>query len=163
MFRVKTTRRNVKQRAISPIRPATAATATTATTVTATDISGAQTAPAAAALGKQFTNFFEAESAATSLTKPWLRLERGIRLQKYRVFAEAYPGLLASEQDALYKMLVRANDAKLLNTKQQIVYENGAIQSIKGLKIIRTGDPSVPATFKIEIARATKRHAADDD
>lgn len=160
MFRVKTTRRNVK-RAISPLRPATG------------DISGATAviehtaAPvatvAAEGIAKHFTNFFEAESAAISLTKPWLRLERGIRLQKYRAFAEAYPGLLPAEQDALYKMLVRANDAKLLNTKQQIVYENGVIQAVKGLTIIRTGDPSVPATFKIEIARATKRHAADDD
>jgi hypothetical protein len=129
---------------------------------TATPVTPAPATAEAASLGKHYTNFFEAESAAVALTKPWLRLERGIRLQRFRAFAEAYPGLSPSEQDALYKMLMRANDAKLLNTKQQIVYENGVIQSIKGLKIIRTGDPSVPATFKIEIARATKRHVDDD-
>jgi hypothetical protein len=106
----------------------------------------------------QVTNFFEAESVAASTVKPWLRLERGIRLQKFRAYAQSYPGLNKEEQDALYKILVKANDAKLLNTKQQINYENGVIQAIKGLKVIRNGDPTVPATFKIDISRATKKN-----
>jgi hypothetical protein len=169
MFRVKTTRRNVK-RAISPLKPSSSAF---------TDLSGAPinvivstaapqpTVPVllaqepAEALEKHLTNFFEAESAAVSLSKPWLRLERGLRLQKFRAFAEAYPGLNTAEKDALYKMLVKANDTKLLNTKAQIAYENGAIQSIKGLKVIRTGDPTAPATFKIEVARSTKKNTED--
>ena len=96
-------------------------------------------------------SFFEAESAAVSLSKPWLRLERGIRLQKYRAFAEAYPGT-AEDKSSLYKMLLKANDAKLLNTKSSVQYENGVIQSIRGL----TGPP-----FKIEIVRATKKTIED--
>jgi len=107
---------------------------------------------------KSFTTFFNAESVAASTVKPWLRLERGLRLQKYRAYAFAYPGLSEEEQDALYRVLVKANDAKLLNTKQHIVYENGVIQSVKGLKVIRTGDPTVPAVFKIEIPRPTKKN-----
>ena len=99
-----------------------------------------------------------AESAANTTTKPWLRLERGIRLQKFRSYANLYPGLSEEEKEHLYKILVKANDAKLLNTKQQITYENGVIQSVKGLKVIRNGDLSSPATFKIEIPRATKRN-----
>ncbi len=156
MFRVKTTRRNVK-RAISPLRPASGPLDLSGATITHVEHVPSVVNPDAL-LEKGLNNFFEAESAAVSLSKPWLRLERGIRLQKYRAFAEAYPGLNTAEKDTLYKMLVKANDAKVLNTKQQIQYENGVIQSVKGLKIIRTGDPTVPATFKIDVGRATKKH-----
>lgn len=153
MFRVKTTRRNVK-RAISPLK-------------VATDISGAFIQQPVvkeqeqSQLERRVDNFFEAESAAVSLSKPWLRLERGLRLQKYRAFAEAYPGLTPIEKESLYKVLMKANDAKLLNTKTTIQYEGGAIQSIKGLKMIRTGDPTIPAVFKIDVSRPTKKHTDD--
>ena len=157
MFRVKTTRRNVK-RAISPLR-------------VATDVSGVinhiQPTPQpvqadpAASLERKLDNFFEAESAAVSLSKPWLRLERGIRLQKYRAFAEGYPGLSREERDSLYRVLMKANDAKLLNTKTQIQYENGVISAVRGLKIIRTGDPAQAAVFKIDMSRPTKRNTDD--
>jgi hypothetical protein len=56
---------------------------------------------------------------------------------------------------------VKANDAKLLNTKQQIQYENGNILTIRGLKMVRVGD--TPATFKIEAVRPTKRKGAKED
>jgi len=111
-----------------------------------------------AVMERQMTNFFEAEAAGVSLTKPWLRLERGLRLQKIRAYALAYPGLTVDEQEALNKMLVKANDTKLLNTKTQINYENGKILSIKGLKIVKSGDPNEPAVFKIDIPRPTKRN-----
>lgn len=142
MFRAKTTRR-VKHTA------AAAAPVRTETPIETADSS--------------FTTFFDAESASVSLTKPWLRLERGLRLQKFRAYADAYPGLNDAEKENMYKFLTRANDAKQLNTKQQIAYENGVIQSIRGLRIIRTGDPSVPAVFKIDAVRSTKRSAIPDD
>jgi hypothetical protein len=117
---------------------------------------------ASASLEKSVSNLLEAETAATLLTKPWLRLERGLRLQKYRAFTDAFPGLSADERAALNEFLVRANDAKKLNTKAAIQYEGGKIIAIKGLKIIRTGDPSVPAVFKIDSGRQTKRHTVDE-
>ena len=151
MFRTKSTRRT--KRAISPLRAAT------------NDQEQPQPAPVPVApqethstLEKNMTNFFEAESAAVALQKPWLRLERGMRLQKYRVFAELFPGLNDEEKDALYKTLLKANDTKLLNTKQQIQYENGKIIAVKGLKVIRGGNPEAPAVFKIETVRPTKRN-----
>ena len=156
MFRVKTTRRNVK-RATSPIRPAT-------------DISGAVTmnppievivppkpVKESVSFEQNMNTYFEAESASVLLSKPWLRLERGLRLQKFRAFSKSYPGLNEKEQDALYNLLVKANEAKLLNTKQQIQYENGVIQSVKGLKMIRVG--AEQATFKIDVVRPTKKHS----
>jgi hypothetical protein len=105
--------------------------------------------------------FFAAESAATALAKPWLRLERGLRLQRFRAYAEAYPGLSTSEKMRLYEVLVIANDKKQLNTKQQVTYENGVIQSIRGLKVIRTGVVAEPAVIKIEPPQATKRNTKD--
>ncbi len=105
--------------------------------------------------------FFAAESAATALAKPWLRLERGLRLQRFRAYAEAYPGLATSEKMRLYELLVIANDKKQLNTKQQVTYENGVIQSIRGLKVIRTGVVAEPAVIKIEPPQATKRNTKD--
>jgi hypothetical protein len=131
------------------------ASAAAATTTTAA-------AAAEPLLEKRFSNFFEAETANVLASKPWLRLERGMRLQKIRSFAEAYPGLSTDEKAQLNAFLVKANDAKQLNTKAQITYESGAIQSIKGLKIIKTGDPSVPAVYKIEAGRQTKRNIAPE-
>jgi hypothetical protein len=150
MFRVKTTRRNVK-RAISPLRPATDLPSTL-TEVPTNTIEETKVEPM---LENQFTNFFAAESAAVSLSKPWLRLERGMRIQKFRIFAESFPEAVTPlEKENLCKMLVKANDAKLLNTKTHLVYEAGKIVSIKGLK-------KVDGVFKIEAPRMTKRHSDD--
>ena len=115
-----------------------------------------------ATLEKSVTNLLEAETASTLLNKPWLRLERGLRLQKFRAFAEAFPGLSVAERTAMFDFLVKANDAKQLNTKSVIQYEGGKIISIKGLKIIRVGDPAIPAVFKIDAGRQTKRHSSDE-
>lgn len=171
MFRANTTRRNTK-RTMSPIRPATDVSGVAMfSTVVAADPTVAATPASAGAvaattaeplLEKRFSNFFEAETANVLASKPWLRLERGMRLQKIRAFSEAYPGLSVDERAQLNAFLVKANDAKQLNTKAQITYESGAIQSIKGLKIIKTGDPSVPAVYKIETGRQTKRNVTPE-
>jgi hypothetical protein len=148
MFKVKSTRRNTK-RSGSPSH-----TDGAPSVISTVD-------PAAKPTVANTVDFFQAESAATSLAKPWLRLERGLRLQKFRAYAEAYPGLSPDEQKTMYAFLMKANDNKQLNTKQQVVYENGVIQSIRGLKVIRTGDIAVPAVFKIEATRLTKKHQDD--
>jgi hypothetical protein len=177
MFRVKTTRRNVK-RATSPLRPATDISGvvmlgtTTHNAETNEIIGSIQGSGGSGGSGssqsnsspkttfeQNMNNYFEAETAAVLLSKPWLRLERGLRLQKFRIFSRSYPGLSEKEQDALYALLVKANDSKLLNTKQQIQYENGVILSVKGLKMIRIG--AEQATFKIDIARPTKKHSEE--
>lgn len=148
MFKVKSTRRNTK-RSGSPSHADGAPSV-----IPSVD-------PAARPTVANTVDFFQAESVATSLAKPWLRLERGLRLQKFRAYAEAYPGLSPDEQKSLYAFLMKANDNKQLNTKQQVAYENGVIQSIRGLKVIRTGDIAVPAVFKIEATRLTKKHQDD--
>ena len=167
MFRANITRRNTK-RTMSPIRPATDVSGVTMFSgAVEADAPAVVAAPAPAPaseplLEKRLSSFFEAETANVLAVKPWLRLERGMRLQKFRLFAEGYPGLTAEEKTQLYNFLVKANDAKQLNTKAQITYESGAILSIKGLKIIKTGDPAVPAVYKIEAGRQTKRNLATE-
>jgi hypothetical protein len=102
-------------------------------------------------------SFLTTESA-TALKRPWLRLERGVRMQKFRAFAEASAEMATpAEKDILYRALVSANDAKLLNSKQQVIYdsEKGEILDIKGLRISRIGE--APPTVKIEATRPTKK------
>lgn len=178
MFKAKSTTRRVK-RATSPlpnIPPSPLVNAADQSDISGSvpDLSGAGGSVSAVSVlanvitdnlviptANKLSNFFEAESFAATNTRPWLRLERGIRLQKLRAFAESYPGLTAPEKENLNKMLVKANDSKLLNTKQQIIYENGKILNIRGLKTIRDGDPTHSATFKIEIHRQTKKRNND--
>ncbi len=145
MFKVKNTRRN--RRSVSPTENATTTTNDSTTTITHT-------------FDKNISTFFDAESASAYL-KPWLRLERGLRLQRFRLFAEEYPGLSEEEKEALYKVLVKANDAKQLNTKQQIQYDDGKIITIRGLRMTRVGE--APATFKIDATRPTKKKTKDEE
>ena len=107
-------------------------------------------------------SFLTTESA-TALKRPWLRLERGVRLQKFRAFSEAHPELTTPEErEILNRALTAANDSKLLNSKQQVVYdsEKGVILDIKGLRISRIGTD--PPTVKIEAARPTKKSRSTD-
>lgn len=108
-----------------------------------------------------FFSFLHAESVS-ALKKPWLRLERGMRIQKFRQFADDYlcddkKKLTASEKETLVRFLIASTDAKLLNSKQSVVYdiEDGKLKDIKGLKMTRNEEDIV--NFKIEAVRPTKR------
>jgi len=46
-------------------------------------------------------SFLTTESA-TALKRPWLRLERGVRLQKFRVFAETFPEMTTPQKKIYY-------------------------------------------------------------
>jgi hypothetical protein len=76
--------------------------------------------------------------AGTAYKKPWHRLERGLRLNRIRVFTEAFGiarGLKPLEQDALLSLLTKALDKKVLNSKTAVVYdlEKEEITEIKPL------------------------------
>ena len=167
MFRNKTTRRNVK-RALSPLKPATDISGVTNILVQEpVETEAKEEVPIKkeliekphAVLGKQLNTFFEAESAAVNLTRPWLRLERGLRLQKFRIFAESCPELKTPEEkDQMYRFLLKANDMRLLNTKQNIAYEEGQIKSVRGLKISWEDGK---LQIKIEAPRLTKKNATE--
>jgi hypothetical protein len=100
----------------------------------------------------------DAESKA-AVHKPWLRLERGLRMRLLRAYVEKQDELTQQERVDLLLALVDALDRKLLNSKSQITYdtETGVISDIHALKIIKpvTGK----TVFKIEPPNRTTKKA----
>jgi hypothetical protein len=78
------------------------------------------------------------EEADTALMRPWHKLDRGLRIGRLRDFVkrEAMRLTLSTEDsDALFKLLMKALDRKLLNSKASVTYdtESQSITEIKGL------------------------------
>jgi hypothetical protein len=99
----------------------------------------------------------DAESK-NAVHRPWLRLERGLRMRLLRAYVEKQKELSVSERVDLLQALVEALDKKLLNSKSQITYnqETGDIVEINALKIIRPAEGKV--TYRIEPPnRGTKK------
>lgn len=83
--------------------------------------------------------------ASDAFKKPWHRLERGLRLNRLRAFAEAEVQKLqlsAAESTALFSLLSKSLDKKLLNSKTTVIYdtEREMIMEIKGLIMHRGSD-----------------------
>lgn len=97
------------------------------------DVSGA------IALGFYEKNFKTlANDAENSLKRPWHKLERGLRIGRIREFVARETERLkmdAEDSDALFKLLIKALDRKLLNSKAAVTYEleGEKITEIKGL------------------------------
>jgi hypothetical protein len=99
----------------------------------------------------QFLKFLETNSE-DAFTRPWHRLERGMRLNRLRLFVddEAQRFQLSEEEkNDLYSMLVKALDKKQLNSKSIVTYdhEKQRILEIKGLHFHKTAEGKV--TFQI--------------
>jgi hypothetical protein len=76
--------------------------------------------------------------AGTAYKKPWHRLERGLRLNRLRLFTEDLAmkrGLKDTEKAALLALLTKSLDKKLLNSKTSVEYDQDeeAIKEIKPL------------------------------
>jgi hypothetical protein len=104
----------------------------------------------------QFLKFLESNSE-DAFTRPWHRLERGMRLNRLRRFVdeEALRFQLSDEEKAdLYAMLVKALDKKQLNSKSIVNYdcEQQKILEIKGLQFHKTAEGRV--VFQIVEKRA---------
>lgn len=114
-----------------------------------------------------FLNFLTAQ-ADTAYRRPWHRLEHGLRLNRLRRFAEeeaerfSYNG---EEKERLYNLLVKAHDRKLLNSKNNVTYDQDSqrITEVKGLVMHRGADGA--AVFKIldkKVGGITVRRRATD-
>jgi hypothetical protein len=82
------------------------------------------------------------DSAKEAYSRPWHRLERGLRLNRLRIFIEdVSPQFLMTAEDktALFVFLQKALDKKLLNTLKVVNYDTDTqrIVAIKGLEITR--------------------------
>jgi hypothetical protein len=83
--------------------------------------------------------------ASDAFKKPWHRLERGLRLNRLRAFSEKESAALqlsATELAALFALLAKALDKKLLNSKTTVIYDSEleAITEVKGLVMHRGSD-----------------------
>jgi hypothetical protein len=88
-------------------------------------------------LNAPLASMLESE-AGQAYKKPWHRLERGLRLNRLRSFADGFAqtrGLKPAESVALLTLLTKALDKKLLNSKTSILYdpEKEEITEIKPL------------------------------
>ena len=88
-----------------------------------------------------FRNLLD-ESARDAFRRPWHRLERGLRLNRLRMYVEemsAQCSFNTEEKGRFFVFLQNALDRKLLNTHKIVEYlpELQKIKSIKGLEVRR--------------------------
>ena len=103
----------------------------------ATDLSGSTFAANLHASTNTFVNFLNQE-ADDAYKRPWHRLERGLRLNRLRKFVDEEAvrlTLTAVEKTALDAQIMKANEKKLLNSKNAVIYDQDEqkIKEIKGL------------------------------
>ena len=85
------------------------------------------------------------DSAREAYSRPWHRIERGLRLNRLRIFIEDISpqfNMSKDEKDAIFLFLQKALDKKLLNTLKVVNYdqEKQRIISIRGLEMKRNQD-----------------------
>lgn len=85
------------------------------------------------------------QEAGGAYRRPWHRLERGLRLNRLRQFAEEEAQRLQlkeREKTALYQLLTKSLEKKMLNSKTAVIYdqEKEKITEIKGLVMHRNAD-----------------------
>jgi hypothetical protein len=78
------------------------------------------------------------EESEIAFKKPWHRLERGLRLNRLRLFCDQMKdtkGLQEKETSALLTLLTKALEKKVLNSKNAVIYdtETEKITEIKNL------------------------------
>lgn len=78
------------------------------------------------------------QDAGNAYKRQWHRLERGLRLNRLKKFSQEEAErlhLTDSERDALYSLLCKSLDKKLLNSKTSVFYDvqQERITEIKGL------------------------------
>lgn len=96
---------------------------------------------------EQFMKFL-AGNSEDAFTRPWHRLERGMRLNRLRKFAEEEAERFQfSENDktSLFNTLTKALDKKQLNSKSMVTYDPDTqkILEIKGLVFHKSADGSI--------------------
>jgi hypothetical protein len=97
-------------------------------------------------LNESLQELLKKESEA-AFKKPWHRLERGLRLNRLRLFVDTMKdskGLQELETQALLQLLTRSLDKKILNSKNSVIYDTDTerILEIKNLVMHQKADGS---------------------
>ena len=109
-----------------------------------------------------FRNLLD-ESAREAFRRPWHRLERGLRLNRLRMYVEemsAQCSFTTDEKGRFFVFLQNALDRRLLNTHKIVEYlpETQKIKSIKGLEVRRTPNGEAKWGFvRAKKAEGTRR------
>jgi hypothetical protein len=104
-----------------------------------------------------FKNLLE-DSAREAYSRPWHRIERGLRLNRLRFFTEEIApqyNMTAEEKAAFFLFLQKSLDKKLLNTLKVVNYdqEKQSITAIRGLEIKRNQDNVLKWEFSVKKQR----------
>jgi len=115
-----------------------------------------------------FKNLLE-DSAREAYSRPWHRIERGLRLNRLRIFIEEVApqfNMTKDERDSFFIFLQKALDKKLLNTLKVVNYdqEKQRITMIRGLEIKRNQEGILKWGFSTKKPRAdgTRKKKKDD-
>jgi len=108
------------------------------------------------------------DSAKEAYARPWNRLERGLRLNRLRIFIEDISpqfNMTKEEKDSFFIFLQKAVDKKLLNTSKIVQYdkETQRIKTISGLEIKRNQDVLKWAFIKKQKPDGTRKKKAEDN
>ncbi len=100
------------------------------------------------------------EGAREAYSRQWHRLERGLRLNRIRLFIEDISpqfSLDTREKEGLFEFLRNALDKKLLNTLKVVVYDQSQqrITTIKGLELKRNDNGVLHYDFSSKKQRNT--------
>lgn len=111
-----------------------------------TDVSGARLR-VDYAVNENLARLLDSE-ANTAFKKPWHRLERGLRINRLRLFCQEMMisrQLKQAETDTLFSLLMKALDKKLLNSKTAVVYdpESEKITEIRQLVMHQNSEGNV--------------------
>jgi hypothetical protein len=116
----------------------------------------------------KFKNLLE-DSAREAYSRPWHRIERGLRLNRLRLFIEEIAlqyEMTKEEKDAFFIFLQKSLDKKLLNTLKVVNYdqETQRITAIRGLEIKRNPENILKWGFSVKKQRtdATRKKKKDD-
>ena len=113
---------------------------------TASDLSGARVRTDYA-VNENLQRLLDSE-ATTAYKKPWHRLERGLRINRIRQFCQDMMEkrqLKQTETDALFALLIKALDKKVLNSKTAVTYDvdTEKISEIKHLVMHQNAEGNV--------------------
>ena len=109
------------------------------------------------------------DSAREAYSRPWHRIERGLRLNRLRIFVEEIGpqyNMDLSERENFFIFLQKALDKKLLNTLKVVNYdqEKQRIVTIRGLEIKRNPEDILKWGFNNKKPRSdgTRKKKRDD-
>lgn len=115
-----------------------------------------------------FKNLLE-DSAREAYSRPWHRIERGLRLNRLRIFIEDVSPqfqMTKEEKESFFLFLQKSLDKKLLNTLKIVNYdqEKQRITTIRGLEIKRSVDGILKWGFNNKKPRpdGTRKKKKDD-